>query len=496
MNMELGSLVNLQFMHKPQDHRGVSAALLGALNAQWALLIISTVIATICTFRSYAISKRPKAPIFKDGMFWVPCNDADILVLARKYVDDIRDLPESKASAVHSHVNSLLGRHSATDLLLESDLHARVVQKKLTPSLGKLFTIIKEEHDYGMAQDLPTINGEFLTARIVSRIFARISVGLPLCRDEEWLHINEKHTYDVFATVIILRMLPKYLHPIVVWFLPSSYKLHRHVQRAKQLIGPIVKERRKTESQAGHLQEKPNDVLQWMMDAATEDEGKPDKLAHQQLNMTLASVNTTTAAITHALLDLCAYPEYLATLREEVDGVYDNEGRWEKSTLDKLEKMDSFLKESQRCNSFILFSLIRVVMDPLKLSDGVTIPKGTQIGFPWAEIGKDPTIFDEPTKFDPLRSYRQRQNPGEGNRHQYTMTTSSELGFGHGRLACPGRVFAAVVIKLILSYLLRRYELINPPGQGRPVNQSVSEFNFEDPNAVLLMRPRKGIGAP
>ena len=54
-----------------------------------------------------------------------------------------------------------MGRHSATDLLLESDLHARVVQKKLTPSLGKLFTIIKEEHDYGMAQDLPTINGEY-----------------------------------------------------------------------------------------------------------------------------------------------------------------------------------------------------------------------------------------------------------------------------------------------------------------------------------------------
>lgn len=187
-------------------------------------------------------------------------------------------------------------------------------------------------------------------ARIVSRIFARISVGLPLCRDEEWLHINEKHTYDVFATVIILRMLPKYLHPIVVWFLPSSYKLHRHVQRAKQLIGPIVKERRKTESQAGHLQEKPNDVLQWMMDAATEDEGKPDKLAHQQLNLTLAAVHTTTAAITHALLDLCAYPEYLATLREEVDGVYDNEEKWGKSTLDKLEKMDSFLKESQRHN--------------------------------------------------------------------------------------------------------------------------------------------------
>ena len=61
--MDLGSLVNLQFLHKLQDHRGVSTTLLGALNAQWVLLIFSTVVATICTFRSYGFSKRPKAPI-------------------------------------------------------------------------------------------------------------------------------------------------------------------------------------------------------------------------------------------------------------------------------------------------------------------------------------------------------------------------------------------------------------------------------------------------
>ena len=134
-------------------------------------------------------------------------------------------------------------------------------------------------------------------------------------------------------------------------------------------------------------------------------------------------------------------------------------------------------------------------MDPLKLSDGVTIPKGTQIVVPVADIAMDPTIIAEPTIFDPFRSYRQRQKPGEANRHQYTTTTSSELVFGHGRLACPGRVYAAVVIKLMLSHLLTRYELVNPPGQGRPVNQSASEFIFEDPNAVLLIRPRKGIGA-
>lgn len=134
-------------------------------------------------------------------------------------------------------------------------------------------------------------------------------------------------------------------------------------------------------------------------------------------------------------------------------------------------------------------------MEPLKLSDGVTVPKGTHFVVPSADTLMDPAIVAEPTKFDPLRSYRQRLSPSEANRHQYTTTTNSELHFGHGRSSCPGRFFAAVEIKMILSHLLRGYELISPPGQGRPLNQVADDNIFPDPKAVLLIRQRKGVGA-
>ena len=186
--------------------------------------------------------------------------------------------------------------------------------------------------------------------RIIARISARMFVGLPLCRDEEWLQITEHYTEDVFTTVIILRMLPKSLHSIAVWLLPSSYRVHRNLRRAKQIIGPIVKERRSIQSQAMQSGEEPNDTLQWMMDAATEDEGKPEKLAHRQLIMTSGAVHTTTMAVAHALFDLCAYPEYFGTLREEVDRFYNTEQAWDKSDLTRLVKLDSFCKESQRFN--------------------------------------------------------------------------------------------------------------------------------------------------
>lgn len=195
--------------------------------------------------------------------------------------------------------------------------------------------------------ELPVYN---TILRIVTRLSARLFVGLPVFRDEEWLHISEQYTGNVFTLVMILRMLPKYLHSVIVWLFPSSYKVHHNLRRRKQIIGPIVQKRRNTESHGFLLQEKPNDMLQWMMDAATEDESKPDKLAHRQLVLTLGAIHTTTMAATHVLLDLCAHPEYLATLTEEVDNLCDSEHRWEKSTLTKLVKMDSFLKESQRFN--------------------------------------------------------------------------------------------------------------------------------------------------
>ena len=49
--------------------------------------------------------------------------------------------------------------------------------------------------------------------------------------------------------------------------------------------------------------------------------------------------------------DLAAYPEHVAPLREELEAVLsENNGKFLKSTMPKLRKLDSFMKESQRVN--------------------------------------------------------------------------------------------------------------------------------------------------
>lgn len=254
----------------------------------------------------------------------------------------------------------------------------RVLQTKLTPNLASLVDMIRDELDFAMSMEIPETNSKELICRlasrpcirmlisvaiafqpvdiqdillrIVARISARVFVGLRLCRNEMWLTTSVDYTVSIFITLITLRIVPAFLRPILVWVLPSPYKIYHHLRLAQNLLVPLIEERRKAEAQDDVNYEKPFDLLQWMMDSATPDEAPAPKIAHRLLLMSFAAIHTTTMAAVSALYDLCAHPEYFAPLREEVEQALDEDGGWKKSTVTKLRKLDSFLKESQRFN--------------------------------------------------------------------------------------------------------------------------------------------------
>ena len=182
----------------------------------------------------------------------------------------------------------------------------------------------------------------------MARISARIFVGFPLCRNEDWLETSIHYTENVFRTVTTLRLFPQFIQPFVSLLTPWAWRVPQNLHFAQKLIVPLVIERKQAQSSGDPSYTKPNDLLQWMIDAADEDEGQPRKLAHRQLLLTLAAIHTSTMAATHVLFDLCERPEYIKPLREEIETAIREDGGWQKSTLSKMQKLDSFLKESQR----------------------------------------------------------------------------------------------------------------------------------------------------
>jgi ent-kaurene oxidase len=188
-----------------------------------------------------------------------------------------------------------------------------------------------------------------LVLRLVSFIAAKHFVGLPLCEDEEWLSTALTYTENAFKTIIFLRIFPDWAKDFVAFFIPFSYKVTWALRKAKRIIVPMILERREWEKNDPSY-EKPEDFLQYLMDGANEFDGLPDKLAHRLLILTLAAVHTTSMAATQTLFDLCAHPEYIEPLTQEVLEVLEKHGGYEKQTLTHFKKLDSFMRESQRLN--------------------------------------------------------------------------------------------------------------------------------------------------
>ncbi|GIC94709.1 cytochrome P450 [Aspergillus udagawae] len=434
---------------------------------------------------------------YKNGMFRIARVDTDILAIPTRFVDELHSKPDEQLSAIKAHMKNLLGRYSTIDILDEGILHTYVLQTELTPRLGNLIHIVKSELDFALARELPsnlTVDDWTpvciydVILRIVARISARIFVGLPTCRNEEWLNLSIHFTGDVFLTMAILRRFPRWMRPLIAPIIPRYWAIRRGLGTADRVIGSLVRERRAQQAE-NPGDEKPADLLQWMMDKASPSDGRPEKLAHRQLILSLAAIHTTTASATQAVYDLCVYGNYVEPLRREVlQAVAEDGGEYRKTTLTKMWDLDSFIKEVQRLNPPALLSFQRIVMRDLTLSDGTILPRGTHLAVPAADITKEAEYDPE---FDGYRySRRRRAHPAEAHRHQFATTDQTSLHFGHGKYACPGRFFAANEIKMILAHLLVGYEFRLPDGKCRPGNTMIDEVLLVDTQAKVLMRRR------
>ena len=262
---------------------------------------------------------------------------------------------------------------------------------------------------------------------------------------------------------------------------------------------------------------KPNDAIEWLRDLVPEpDRNDPHFHAISQLGIGAVAVNTTSQLITNAIFNLAAYPEYVSILKKELDSVLEESGgEWTLESMGKLRMLDSFIKETLRYNGHLtgeyfpsLWSSAgglkeyvatatfqRKALRPITLSDGTHIPSGTFTFSPANAISFDSNIYPNPDTFDGLRFYSMRQGSvEEEKKYQLTSITKTQMQFGSGRHACPGRWFASHEIKLVLAAVLDRYDVKLKDGEGRPRSIVFQTNQFPDPKAEIVFRSKKSKG--
>lgn len=161
--------------------------------------------------------------------------------------------------------------------------------------------------------------------------------------------ICAQFTKDLFLAALKLRAVPWIFRPFIALLLPDLRRVYRHYNRAEALIRPIVQQReRDARAMPGYMG--PSDTIQWMYQHISDQEKKDYYFQGvMQLAITGVSVQSTSKLIVNIALNLLKYDEYVPTLLEEIRRVLaECNGEWTLESMNRLEKLDSFMKESMR----------------------------------------------------------------------------------------------------------------------------------------------------
>lgn len=230
-----------------------------------------------------------------------------------------------------------------------------IEKRKLITTTGRLNPIISEEVNLAFQEELPPckewtrvpLNKHLL--RIVAKVSGRIFVGPELCRTEEYIDTAINYTVMTMQAVHAITNVVKSERKSKADALPEVKELKARQKVANEFIKPVIEARKKAMRENPDFQ-KPDDTLQWILDDGQSKYGEQDdqELTEIQLSLTFAAIHTTTMTATNAMYCLAVMPDLVPELREEVRTVLKEYGDFTSAALQKMKKLDSFLREVMR----------------------------------------------------------------------------------------------------------------------------------------------------
>lgn len=332
--------------------------------------------------------------------------------------------------------------------------------------------------------------------QVLSRNLLYILTGLPVSCDEILVELFRQYANSLLTGGTFINCFPTAIR----WLIAPLVALRPVYLQARimDILAPVVQERiRKWDEDSD---DGPDDFLQWMIHTCA-NEG-PDQLDAGRMALRLInSLAPVIMAVSHAftccIVDIhncTAREDILAGLEEECVRVSSqHHGLPTSESLDALYRLDSALRESMRVSDAVVTGLFRdVAAGEIDIGNGLRVGPGVRMAFPTQNVHLDPDHYDDPQLFDAFRFSRPFEGvaaTGAGDRELVTTTTVSFLPFGFGTHACPGRWFAAQLMKQALAYMILNYEveLVEKPMERR------SFLNMMVPPAKTQIRIRRRV---
>ncbi|KAI8957377.1 cytochrome P450 [Daldinia sp. FL1419] len=437
----------------------------------------------------------------KDTPYIIQTCDNERLVVPDKFIEELKNLPDNRISFKEELLDRFMGKYTKLDAVRGANIHRDIVRHQLTKNLGNLLPQMKEEADLALKNVLSQCNSkDFTPVKASALIFAaigqitsrRVIDDPAISRDPVWLETIMGFTASVAIFSMTMRRISPTLRPIAQYTLQCGRKLRSDIAQVTKLLAPVIKSRQQHLDEKKRIDDQPRDFVRWLSEAAEGEDARPEAIALKILFLIVSSMHTSAITAIHILYDICAHPEFMEELRTEALQEIGANG-WTETSLLRLRKMESFLKESGRTNSAGVVSFQRLVLSPITLSNGFTIPAGTHICAASDARSRDPALYEAPLEFRPLRFYVPTNEASAeiDTANLFSSVAAGDSWFGAGRQACPGRWYASAQIKLVLCLLLIDYEFRFPEGQKeRPKNWVKDEKTGPDMEQMIWVRRR------
>ncbi|CEI61459.1 hypothetical protein FVEN_g9449 [Fusarium venenatum] len=421
-------------------------------------------------------------------------------------------LPPSQIKAVYNKRESELEVHAPTSESLSfkytirdpavypSDYTVDVVRKWITKRFDDLAAVLQEElylavdEQFGLENEWRDIQLEIAIQRVFARGLNRVLVGLPLCRNLTYLETVRRFAMDMPFQGLFTTLIPNILKPI---FGPlMCWQARRDTEQGIAACLPLIKTRlgdyHKRVDNESSRGEKPVDILEWIIEAsaATGDPTQldPYRIGHRIIILNFNFVQSGSIPFNTAISNICSGPNaasVFSRLRDEAETVLGPVDIWDRATISKLTLADSAIRESMRWSDFGLFALPRRVNSTgITLDNGIYVPPSVHIEIPMHPIHSDETFYKDAGSFKPFRF-------ADGSSDARSAVTLDEtfLSFGYGRNACPGRFFGIHIMKVVLAYIITKYDV--KFGPEIPPMKTIWEYRIPKENTTMRIRRRK-----
>eukprot|EP00253_Pinus_taeda_P007248 PITA_07248 len=193
-----------------------------------------------------------------------------------------------------------------------------------------------------------------------------------------------------------------------------------------------------------------------------------------------AGTDTTTTTIEWAMAELIRNPKIMKRAQKELDEVIGRKRKVEESDTERLPYLRAVVKEVFRFHPTVPLLVPHKAESRCEVG-GFVIPKNSQLLVNVWAIGRDPTLWDEPTIFMPERFMCDDKSDMEYRGQHFEL-----IPFGAGRRMCVGLPLASRMVHLVLASLIHSFDWAPPNGVNAEKIDMTDKFGLTLKKAVPL----------